>query len=333
MVVVYFSLEKSMNYSNNTDIPLALAVWVLADNYDYVNESDYVSATSLMKPLRQIILTGRVEGQSVQPDVSDRVASSIGNAFHDSIEKAWKGNYRKALAQLGHPDSVIDRVMINPTEEQLASIEHPIPVYIEQRAIKKVGNWRIGGKFDIIIDGVLHDNKSTSAYVWLYGTRDDEHSLQGSIYRWLNPTKVVEDIIRINYIFTDWKRVDAMSNPDYPQQRLLHKDIPLKSIQETQLWVENKLALIDRFMDAPEKEIPDCTDEELWLPAPVFKFYADPTKITGRSTKNFKTLSEASGFQQSKGKGVVIPIIGSPKRCGYCSAFDACSQKDRYNHD
>jgi hypothetical protein len=322
-----------VNYSNNTDIPLALAVWVLADNYDYNKDQDYISATALMKPLRQIILTGRVEGVSVQPDVSDRVASSIGNAFHDSIEKAWKTNHQKALAQLGYPQSVIDRVLINPTEAELAKVESPIPVYIEQRAVKQVGKWKVGGKFDIIIDGVLHDNKSTSAYVWLFGSRDDEHSRQGSIYRWLNPEKVSEDIIRINYIFTDWKRVDAMSNPDYPQQRLLHKDIPLTSIQETQGWVENKLALIERFMNAPEKDIPECTDEELWLPAPVFKFYSDPTKITGRSTKNFKTLGEANSFHQSKGKGVVIPIVGSPKRCGYCSAFDACTQKDRYNHD
>lgn len=322
-----------MKFTNTKDVPLALAVWLLADNYDYQQDADYISATTLMKPIRQIILPQRIKEQSVLPDVSDRIASSMGNSLHDSIEKAWKFGYPTALAKLGYPKDVIQRVMINPTEDELAAATDPIPVYIEQRAFQQVGNWKVGGKFDIIIDGVLHDNKSTSAFVWLYGTRDEEHSLQGSLYRWLNPKKVTEDFIRINYIFTDWSKATARTNPDYPQNRLLVKDIPMMGIPETQYWVTSKLSQISRFMNAPENEIPECTDKELWLPAPVFKYYSDPAKTDGRSTKNFKTAPEANNFKATKGKGVVIPIIGSPKRCGYCDAFDACTQKDRYKHD
>ena len=45
-------------YLNNSNVPLSLAVFLATDNYDH--ESDTISATTLIKPLRQIILAARV---------------------------------------------------------------------------------------------------------------------------------------------------------------------------------------------------------------------------------------------------------------------------------
>lgn len=264
-------------------------------------------------------------------DLEDGISRALGHSLHDSIEKAWVKGYKESLKLLGHPQSVIDRVLVNPTPEELAEVKDPIPVYLEQRSHKTVGKWTVGGKFDMVADGIVHDNKSTSAYTWVYGGRDDEHKLQGSLYRWLNPGKILEDFIRINYIFTDWQRAQARQNPNYPQSRIRYKDIPLLDITETERWVENKLQLVERFMDAPEHELPNCTDEELWMSDPQFKYYADPTKVGGRSTKNFDNAADARAFQASKGgKGVVITVPGQPKRCDYCEAFSICSQKDKY---
>ena len=318
--------------TNNSNIPIGLAVWVLHDDYDYVDEPNYVSVTQLMRPIKHIVLPKRVPKELQLSDVEDYIASAIGKSLHDSIEKAWLKSYAKSLALMGYPKSMIDRVLINPTPEQLASVQNPIPVYLEQRSKRVIDGYTIGGKFDMVAEGIVHDNKSTTAYTWLYGTKDDDYAMQGSLYRWLNPDKITEDFIRINFIFTDWKKAEAKQNPNYPQKRLLHKDIPLWSIEKTEQWVRSKLAQLQRYIDAEEKDIPDCTDEELWRSAPQYKYFSDPAKTSGRSTKNFADSVEARKYMANEkgGKGIIITVPGEVKRCEYCNAAPICKQRERY---
>ena len=46
--------------NNDANIPLYLAAWLANDEYDYVSDPKYISATSLMKPIKELILSGRV---------------------------------------------------------------------------------------------------------------------------------------------------------------------------------------------------------------------------------------------------------------------------------
>ena len=319
--------------TNRLNIPLGLAVWVLHDEYDYNNAENHISVTALMKPLRQIILAKRVPKELQQNDVSDFIASALGKAIHDSVEKAWTQGYRITLAQLGYPQSVIERIKINPAPEELDT--DSIPVYVEQRTLKEIKvrgqTYLLGGKFDMIADGLLQDNKSTSVWTWVYGGKDDDYILQGSIYRWLNPEKVKEDVVRINFIFTDWSKSDAAGNPNYPQKRLDYKEYPLMTMEQTEQWIVSKIQQVATYKNAPEHEIPECTEEELWMGKTTHRYYADPTKTTGKSTKNFSDMAEAVQFQASKGgKGIIISEIGKPKRCEYCNAFPVCTQKDKW---
>lgn len=316
-------------FTNNTDIPLGLAVWLVEDNYDYIQDPNYYSVTELMRPIKQIIL-GRRNREERVTDLVDCIPSALGNALHTAIEQAWLNNAHRSLEVLGYPEDVIKRVLINPTPEQLKETKDPIPVYLEQRTVKKVGRFLVGGKFDMVAEGIVQDNKSTSAYTWVYGGREDDYALQGSLYRWLNPDKITEDFIRINFIFTDWQKSQSLQNPLYPDSRCKYKDIPLKDVASTDLWVNKKLALIEKYENAAEEDIPDCTDEELWMSDTVYKYFADETKTSGRSTKNFTDYMEALSYSQSKGKGVVITVPGEPKRCGYCPAFEICEQRKKY---
>lgn len=324
-----------MNVTNNSGISLALAVWLLHNEYDYQNDANYISATRLMKPLRHLVLPHRIPAHQRQaPDVQDFIPSALGKSLHDSIEKAWVNGSNRALKMLGYTDDVISHVRINPETPG----EGTIPIYLEQRAKREITvngkTYIIGGKYDMVMEGIVMDNKSTTSYTWLYGGKDDDYRLQGSIYKWLNPDKITEDFIRINFIFTDWQAMQARANPKYPQKRVEHKDIPLLSIEETEAWIKWKLGMVQKYMEKPEAEVPECTDEELWRSDPKFKYYADPTKVAGggKSTKNFDTLQEANQYWKVDkiGKGIVITVPGEVKRCGYCDAFDACKQKDRY---
>lgn len=320
-----------MKITNNSDISLSLAVWLINDDYDYIDKPNYISVTSLMKPLRQIVLPRRIPKEERESDVADYISRALGTSLHDSIEKAWVQKAHRNLAMLGYPANVIERVLINPTPEQLAAMKNPIPIYLEQRAFKEINGWTVGGKFDMVTEGIVQDNKSTSAYTWVYGGRDDEHQMQGSLYRWLNPEKITEDFIRINYIFTDWQKSAAATNPKYPAKRVEHKDIPLLDITDTEQWVVGRLNLVEKHMKTPEKDLPECTPEELWMSDPAYKFYSNPNNTTGRSTKNFTNLAEANEYKAAKGnKGVVLTVPGAPKRCEYCEAFPVCTQKDKY---
>lgn len=313
--------------TNKEDIPLTLAVWAVDDDYDYVNQENYISVTQLIKPIKQIILGMRVTNEDT--DVSDLINAALGTSIHSGIEKAWKFNYKKNLKSLGYSDELINKIKINPKKEDLKDTD--IPIYIEQRNSIKVDDFTIGGKFDMVADGILHDNKSTSVYTWIYGGRDKDYCLQGSLYKLINKDIIKEDFIRINYIFTDWQKSAVTQNIKYPLNRLVCKDIPLLSLEETKKFVEDKIKQIKLYKDSPEEKLPRCTDEDLWRAEPKYKYYADPTKTSGRSTKNFTSLEEANEYKLAKGnKGIVIVVPGEVKRCMYCRAYNICKQRREY---
>ena len=312
-------------YANTSAVPLSLAVFLASDNYDY--DANTISATALIKPLRQIVLSARVPANDAVVDLIQMVPSRMGSAIHDAIETSWKQNYQTALKDLGYPQKIIDQVRINPKPEELG--DNTIPIYLEQRAHKQVGKYTISGKFDFIGDGRVEDFKTTSAYTAMRGSNDDKYILQGSIYRWLNPKLVTKDEMAIQFIFTDWSKAKAMQDPKYPQQRIQQKLLPLKSIQETDAFIQRKLSQIDQHWDAPEETIPLCSDEDLWRSEPVFKYYKNPAN-TKRSTKNFDNKQEAYVRLSEDGNvGTVIEQPGQVTACKYCSAFSICSQKDQ----
>lgn len=322
-------------FTNRFDVPLPLAVWLANDDYDYINEQNYISATSLMRPIRQTVLQGRIKPEQREPeDIMDRVASASGTAFHDSIEKAWTQNYKRNLKLLGFDDEQIDKVRINPSDGEAAT-PGLIPVYWEHRGIKEVEVdgviYKVGGKFDLVAGGTVHDIKSTSTFAWTKGTRDDDFIQQGSIYRWIHPTKIKNGIIRILFIFTDWSKANIYQE-NYPPHRVAYKDLPLWTVLDTQNWVIDRIRTIAQQKQMKDEDLIRCTDDELWMTPTTHKYYSDPNKITGRSTKNFETLAEAEAHMEKTGKGVVITVEGKPRRCSFCPVFGICTQKDEYQH-
>ena len=312
------------NYSNVGAVPLSLAVFLATDNYDH--DENVISATSLIRPLRQIVLSKRVDTTDASVDLVQMVPSRMGSAIHDAIERAWTTNHIAAFKALGYPEKVIDRVLINPQPDEIK--EDSIPIYLEQRAQKQVGKYLISGKFDFVGEGRVEDFKSTSTYTAINKTNDDKYILQGSIYRWLNPEIITKDEMAIQFIFTDWSGARAKSEANYPPQRIQQRILQLMPIPEVERYITHKLAQVDQYMDMPEENIPLCSDDELWRSSPVFKYYKNPDKMT-RSTKNFDTKQEAFiRLAEEGGKGIVVERPGQVTACKYCPAFSACSQKD-----
>lgn len=316
-------------FINSSNIPLSIAVFLATDNYDYNEDPNTISATSLLKPVRQLILAGRVPTEDVNIDLSQMISNRMGAAIHDGIERAWLNVHTsKVLEVLGYPAGMRQRVVINPLPE--LDVSELIPVYLEQRAHRQLGKFTISGKFDFVAQGRVEDFKTTSVWTAMSGNSDDKYIWQGSIYRWLNPHIITQDVMAIQWLFTDWNRAEAMRNPAYPQNRHQEKLYILKTVNETEAFIARKLALIEQYWTADESEIPECTDEELWRSLPVYKYYKNPAN-TARSTKNFETQQEAMARYIEDGSvGLVKEVPGQVKACKYCPAFLVCKQKDRY---
>lgn len=313
-------------YGNVSAVPLALAVFLASDYYDYNSDLDTVSATTLLKPLRQIILPSRIPAGEGLVDLAAMMNNRMGAAIHDGIEKAWITNYRTAMQALGYPARIIDKIVINPQPGY--DLEDRIPIYLEQRLKRKTGKWTISGKFDFVGEGRVQDFKSTSVWTYKNQVNSQKYTQQGSIYRWLDPQLITQSEMDILYIFTDWKAAMQRSDPNYPPNRFIKQTFPLMSLNETGAFIERKLRLIEQYWDAHEQDIPLCDDEELWRSEPVFKYYKNPTKVL-RSTKNFDSVHDARLRLIEDGSvGLIKEVPGQVTACKYCPAFAACSQKD-----
>jgi len=311
-----------MKYTNQTNIPLSVAVFLASDYYDYNPKA--ISATTLLKPIRQVVLSKRVPPGTNVPDVSEMIANRMGSAIHDSIERAWKENYKVAMTSLGYPKEIIDRIRVNPEPGTLKPTD--IPVYMEVRSEKTVNGVTVSGKFDFIGNGHLEDFKSTSVYTWIHDRKDDDYILQGSIYRWLNPELVTEDTMNIQFFFTDWQKHMTYGDSNYPAQRTMKRTFSLLSLDQTEQYVKNRIDAIDLYMNKPDEEIPLCSDKELWRKEDSWKYYKNPANKT-RSTKNFDNEAEALGrWQQDGCVGEVVKIPGQVTACKYCPAFPVCQQ-------
>lgn len=304
-----------------------MAVWLAHDTYDGPTsdqkDDKTISVTSLLKSTREIIITRRIaqsEGGYTE-DISGLLASRLGQALHSGIEQAWLHNFKESMGLLNYPKKLIDSIEVNPEVPD----PNKIQVYLEQRASRKVGEWVVTGQYDIVMNGQVQDVKSTSTYAYTSGVNDSQYVMQGSIYRWLNPELITDDVMTIQYLFKDWSKVQAISNPNYPALPVVEKPFALKDINEADSFVKSKLSEIDLYIDAPEPELPYCTKEELWQKDSVWKYYG---KLDAkRATKVFDNVHDANLYMSQKnGAGIVIEVKGEPVKCGFCNAAAHCSQ-------
>lgn len=317
--------------TNKTLVDLPLSVWLMRDTYNqgvipFPQEGrEVISVTSLMRPIRQQVLSKQVLGQPSY-DVIERFASVMGQTIHDGIEKAWtSGDYVKSMGQLGYPQALIDRIRINPDLNTLS--DDDVPVFLERRGYRAIKDKIITGQADFCINGDYGDFKYTSTRNYMTTNKFNDYRMQGSLYRWLMPDIITGDIMRIEFIFNDWSKWKAVKEPDYPQAPVAYREFTLLSLEETEAWINNRLDTLAFNSDQAQDMMIKCTDKELWRSPTTYGYYADPSKTTGRRTRVFDTFYEANSYKLKQGKGVVIPTTGKAKACEFCPANSICTQQ------
>lgn len=323
---------SNRTYANNSNVPLSVAAWLVNDDYDYNDDPSVISVTTLIKPVKQVILGSRAkkDPNALPVDIISLVKSRLGQAVHTAIEKTWADNPNlpTLLKALNLPLKLIKRVLINPKPDEIQS--DSIVVYMEQRLHRKIGPYTVSGKFDICFAGQLEDVKTTTTYTFSSNNKSDDYKLQGSLYRWLDPNMITEDSIRINYIFTDWKPT-LVSTSNYPSAPQISVEYPLMNLVETENWIKRRLQLHHDCVDADEADMPECTSAELWRTDPVWKYYNKSQAEQSRATKNFTDRNEANSHFAAKGfNGELVEVKGEVKACRYCPGFELCTQKNQY---
>ncbi len=320
-----------MKITNKHNLSLPLAVLLCTSDYDYDTRENAISATTIMKPLKSIVLS--MQNQDIQRefDIIDMVPAVFGSAVHAFAEKGWndKETVTKALTALGISPEIQSRVVVNPNPKKLK--KDAIPIYIEKRSERKVNGWIVRGKFDACIDGKLSDHKTCSVWSTIFGSNDKDYTLQGSIYRWLNPEIVFANEISIEKNYTDWSSSKARSDSKYPQLRAESMNYPLMSNEATGSFIVSKLKQIDECLKLHQDEMPPCSEEELWSTPAEYKYFK---KLEAkRATKIYHSIEEANARLNTEGCGTVKVFPGQIKRCAYCNVQPVCNQSKGYIAD
>ena len=313
----------AFKYTNKDNVSLPLAVWLMHDDYDYDERDNVISATALLKPTRALVLIDQHKGLDKSVDIMSLVSSRMGSAIHAIAEKAWtnRANISKALQAL-QVSNLDDKIVINPDKVK----EGEIPIYVEQRHEKEIDDYIISGKYDLIVDGTVSDYKSTSVWSYIFDSNALKYTQQASIYKWLAPDRITDNNVHIQYIFTDWSAAQAMRDSSYPQTRVLTKEYPIWSTEQTKFFISEKIKLLKQYKDSPQEDLPECNKEELWESETKYKYYKNPAKMA-RATKNFDTLEEANvRLATDGGVGTVVTVPGEVKACRYCEVSDVCKQ-------
>lgn len=212
----------------NDGLPDIIYEYLKTDFYDTEVVGDSLSATTLLKPVQEVVLTRRHKDKIVVK-ASDRIWSLFGSSIHAVLEKGFDGKYEQ-----------------------------------EQRHFKKVKGMEVSGKFDLLKDNIIHDFKVTSAFTVMYNSRIDEWTEQLSIYRWLMyPTRIVSDEGRIIAILRDWTVKNAYK-PNYPKSPIIEIPLKLMDYKATEAMVTKSVTAIKKALKLLDEQLPECTNKERW---------------------------------------------------------------------
>jgi len=346
-----------MKFTNKYNINIVLQMSLLYSDYDYDSDKRTFSATGLTKSLKQMVKYA--SGAKASMELQQNLPSLLGSHVHSIIELVLlnpklRKKYLKLLRYKGR------ELLINPSKKQLNKKKNKkkTVIWVEQRAKKKFGKFKVSGKYDHIIDSVLHDTKVVKAFSYQLAIKQEakfkelndpdepivlryermqeacpdylKYVIQGSIYRMLNPDKIKEDYMIIEFLLKDWSAGNRDQFPGYPMSMIMEYTVDLFSIKDTETWVKSRLKEINTYVVKKSKKVPDCTKAELWMGDDVYKYFSKPTNK--KASKTFKNDATAAyDYLESKGGiGEIRVVRGQASACNWCvfSKYSCNQYKD-----
>ena len=284
-----------MIITNKMNLPQSLVNAVTTEKH---NKEGCISATTLLKGVKEILLTNR-HWDELSVDVSDLIWSLHGTAVHKILEDS-------------NPEMF--------TEEEFS-----------KELLTDNGSVNITGKVDLydMEEKTITDYKNTSVWKVLFNNFDD-WKRQGEIYAWLMKECGLEvKKCRFLAMLRDWSIGEAERKADYPQSQMyvFEFDVGEKELEEGRQFACEKANAVLQASKLSDDDIPPCTSEERWERKSTWA-----VKKEGRKTavKVCDTQEEAEAYVKGVDKGFVEERKGE---CGKCKRYCLCKEFCNFYRD
>jgi len=277
-----------MKFTNRLNLPEGIVKAVSTEKH---NEPGCISATTLIKGAKEILLTDR-HWDELTDDVSDRIWAIWGTAVHSLLEHEGENEFSE----------------VNMAHE--------------------VNGITVTGRIDNydIAKGVICDYKTASVYK-VKVRNFDEWRLQGLIYAWLLRNNGLKaERCKFIALLKDHSKTDADRDRRYPQNPVYVYEFPvtLTDIIKIDRYIRSKVDEYARCQELSDDEIPACSAEERWEKAPKFAVMK-----TGRKTavRLLDSQSDADRMATELGKGHYVDYRqGESTKCRhYCLCRQFCN--------
>jgi len=206
---------------------------VQAVQSDYEYKDKRYSVTTLLKPIREIMLLRRYSDRCVV-DVSDLIWSLFGTAVHSILENST------------HTEHLIQ----------------------EQKVEIKIGEYTLSGRYDLYNtqEQSVIDYKVTSTYKVVKQEFED-YKQQGLMYVYmLRQLGYKPRSAKFILFLRDWQSTKAKFDKKYPQSQVYVKEFKFtdKDYKFIENWLIKRFKEIEIAEKLPDNELPMCTDEERW---------------------------------------------------------------------
>lgn len=277
-----------MTITNKLNLPQAL---VDACDTERHNEPGTISATTLLKGVKEIVLTDR-HWDELTDDASNRVWAIWGQAVHALLER------------------------------------ETVTTFVEERLSVVVGDFSVTGRIDNydMASAEIIDYKTASVYKVKFGDYKDWDD-QIKIYAWLlirNGFKAANG--RIIAMLKDWSKTEAERDSQYPKSPICVHEVnfTLADIDTIDRFIQAKVQAVSIAQKMSDNDIEACTIEQRWYSGDKYAVMRDGRKSALRV---FEAEQDAKLYAEQEGKGARVEKgPGISRKCeGYCPCREFCN--------
>ena len=266
----------------------------------YRSFGDY-SVTTLLNPVRVVHLARR-HPTELRRSLASQISAFVGSGVHLNFEESIRSY------------SIID------------------PRYMVERTVMdKVCDRIITGRFDILYDEKhIYDIKTAKTWKVIYDPGMKEWHEQQNIYAHLLRARGC-DVHSINIValYLDWNKSAAFRQDKYPPHPVVEYKLNLWDDAVTRSFLEGKVTGMKEHETTPDDELPECTDDEMWVRDTSYAVMKEGQQKAVRVFPELKDAAESLEKYQlrSDGRYSIQTRPGRRVRCEeFCECNEVCGQ-------
>lgn len=278
-----------MKITNNSGLPQPFVDMATRD-YEY--KPMRYGVTSLLKPVRQILLQRRHDNE-IEQDCADMIWALFGQAVH------------KVLEESANADELFKEEKLTATLDNGYTVSGVIDLYDLEKEI--VSDYKTASIWKVIVGDYADWRRQGLAYAWLLKQAG------------LNCKKVI-----FYALLKDWSKSEQKRKADYPTLPVqpVTFEVTEEALAEIDAFLRNRIEELRNCEDLPDEELPLCPAEDRWNSGDKFAVMKNGRKTALRVCDSEE---EAMDWRERNGGDTIVKRPGVDKRCqDYCSCCQFC---------